>query len=268
MGDSSSLRSPEALHLPVMLFATLAVVSLLVTSIAASPTPVIEARAANPTIYVRIEGPTKTIYEQTTHPSPLAYLTNNGHTAKCNGPKSAPGVTSLAVLQETGQFFQSNWTGKTFGEITKLNGTSNNVTHHWGVLQNYIGNDGKGPIVLLDPNSGLYCSETLDNLQHMLYAFLGDYAITKFLILSGPKTAKVGETVQYKVPDAPEGTYVNDLSVDTTTGQRVYAEFGPNTNLNSTVSIKFTKKGTYNLKAHCPADTTCVRSNHVVTVVS
>ena len=71
-----------------------------------------------------------------------------------------------------------------------------------------------------------------------------------------------------KVPYAPEGTYVNDLSVDTTTGQSVYAEFGANTNLNSTVSIKFTKKGTYNLKAHCPSGSACVRSNHVVTVVS
>ncbi|KZP13998.1 hypothetical protein FIBSPDRAFT_868722, partial [Athelia psychrophila] len=40
--------------------------------------------------------------------------------------------------------------------------------------------------------------------------------------MSGPKTAKVGATVKYEVPYAPEGVYVNDLSVDTTTGQRVH----------------------------------------------
>ncbi|KAF7969388.1 hypothetical protein HWV62_27435 [Athelia sp. TMB] len=247
-----------------MFFPTLAALSVLAASVAASPTPVIEARAANPTIYMRIEGPTKTIYEQTIHPSPEASLTNNGHTAKCNGPKSAPGVTSLAALQETGQFFESTWTGSTFGEITKLNGTSNNANDQWGVLINNIVNDGLGGIVLQDPNSG----STLPNLQHMLYAFFGDIDATQFLILSGPKTASVGETVQYKVPYAPEDTYVNDLSVDTTAGQRVFAEFGANSNLNSTVSIKFTKKGTYNMKAHCPTGSACVRSNHVVTVVS
>ncbi|KAF7969248.1 hypothetical protein HWV62_27899 [Athelia sp. TMB] len=251
-----------------MFFSTLAVLSLFAASVAASPTPVNEARAANPTIYMRIEGPTKTIYEQTIHPSPVASLTNNGHTAKCNGPKSSPGVTSLAALSEIGQFFQSEWTGKTFGEITKLNGTSNNANDQWGILINNIGNDGLGGIVLQDPNSGAYCSQTLPNLQHMLYAFFGDIDATQFLILSGPKTAKVGETVQYKVPFAADNTYVNDLSVDTTTGQRVYAKFGSNNGADATVSIKFTKKGTYNLKAHCPSGSACVRSNHVVTVVS
>ncbi|KZP16727.1 hypothetical protein FIBSPDRAFT_865697 [Athelia psychrophila] len=70
------------------------------------------------------------------------------------------------------------------------------------------------------------------------------------------------------VPFAPSGTYVNDLSVDTTTGQRVHATFGSNSGPNSAVSIKFTKKGSYNMKAHCVDTETCLRSNHVVTVVS
>ena len=104
--------------------------------------------------------------------------------------------------------------------------------------------------------------------------------------MSGPKTAKVGQTVQCspsrisssvlanqisltdEVPYAPAGTYVNDLSVDTTTGQRVHATFGANSGPDASVSIKFTKKGSYNMKAHCLDTETCLRSNHVVTVVS
>ncbi|KAF7969389.1 hypothetical protein HWV62_27437 [Athelia sp. TMB] len=255
-----------------MLFSTLVAFSVLVVSAAASPTPVIEARAANPTIYMRIEGPTKTIYEQTIHPSPQVSLTNNGHTARCDGRTSTPGVTSLVALKQTGQYFESSWNGTNFGYVTKINGTKNE-NDQWGVLLNNIGNDGLGGIVLEgydnynDPELD-FCTKVLPNLQHMLYAFFGDIDETGFLILSGPKTASVGETVKYKVPYAPEGTYVNDLSVDTTTGQRVYAEFGANTDLNSTVSIKFSKKGTYNMKAHCPSGSACVRSNHVVTVVS
>ncbi|KAF7966852.1 hypothetical protein HWV62_36707 [Athelia sp. TMB] len=86
--------------------------------------------------------------------------------------------------------------------------------------------------------------------------------------MSGPKTAKVGKTVHYEVPYAPAGTYVNDLSTDTTTGQRVHATFGPGSGPTASVSIKFKKKGTYNMKAHCASTTSCLRSNHVVTIVS
>lgn len=71
-----------------MLFTVLATLSLLVASVAASPTSVIEARAAKPTIYMRIEGPTKTIYEKTIVASPRLTLTNNGHTANCECPLS------------------------------------------------------------------------------------------------------------------------------------------------------------------------------------
>jgi hypothetical protein len=35
------------------------------------------------------------------------------------------------------------------------------------------------------------------------------------------------------------------------------------------VFIKFKEAGTYNMKAHCPStNNACVRSNHVLTVVS
>ncbi|KAF7974452.1 hypothetical protein HWV62_12196 [Athelia sp. TMB] len=251
-----------------MLFNLLSTLSLLVVSAAASPSPVIEARAANPTIYMRIEGPTKTIYEKTIVASPKTYLTNNGHTARCNGPKSAPGVTSLVALQETGQFFQSTWTGSTFGEITKLNGTSKNAEKEWVIAINNIANGGKGGIPIQNPNNGDYCDETIPNQQHLLYAFISDAGTTQPLIMSGPKTAKVGQTVHYEVPYAPDGTYVNDLTVDSTTGQRVHATFGPNSGPTASVPIKFSKKGTYNMKAHCVSTTSCLRSNHVVTVVS
>ena len=73
----------ELLSTISMIFPTLATLSLLVASVAASPTPVLAARAANPTIYMRIEGPTKTIYEKTIVASPQTSLTNNGHTAVC-----------------------------------------------------------------------------------------------------------------------------------------------------------------------------------------
>jgi hypothetical protein len=72
-----------------------------------------------------------------------------------------------------------------------------------------------------------------------------------------------------KVPFAVAGAYVNDLSVDTKTGQRVYAEFPNDNDGNATVFIKFKEAGTYNMKAHCPStNNACVRSNHVLTVVS
>ncbi|KAF7966363.1 hypothetical protein HWV62_38937 [Athelia sp. TMB] len=250
-----------------MFFTVIVTLSLFLSSVVASPAPVVEARAAKPTIYMRIEGPTKTIYEKTIVASPELFLTNNGHTAKCNGPKTSPGVTSLVALQETGQFFQSKWTGTTFGEITKLNGTSNNADKQWVVAINNIANGGKGGIPVQNPNNGEYCSQTIPNLQHLLFAFVSDVG-TQPLIMSGPKTAKVGQTVQYTVPFAPSGTYVNDLSVDTTTGQRVHATFSGNSGPDSSVSIKFTKKGSYNMKAHCLDTETCLRSNHVVTVVS
>jgi len=248
-----------------MFFSTLVTISLLLASVSASPTPVIEARAsaASPsaTIYMRIEGPTKTIYEKTIVASAKSSLTNNGHTAKCNG-KSTAGVTNLVALQETGQFFIADWDGTTFGPPTKINGTSNNADKQWGPLINNIENG-----IILQQGSDV-CSQTLPNLQHFLFAFFGDIDDTSFLEMSGPKTAKVGQTVQYQVPFAPKGAFVNDLSVDTTTGQKVYGEFTSDPDANSTVSIKFTKKGTYNMKAHCPSGAACVRSNHVVTVVS
>ncbi|KZP08340.1 hypothetical protein FIBSPDRAFT_874620 [Athelia psychrophila] len=87
--------------------------------------------------------------------------------------------------------------------------------------------------------------------------------------MSGPATAKVGSTVEYTIPYAPDGTYLNDLSVDTTTGQTVSGEYtGAGDSSTSSIPITFTKAGTYSMKAHCPSGSACVRSNHVVTVVS
>ena len=40
------------------------------------------------------------------------------------------------------------------------------------------------------------CSKVIPNLQHMLYAFFGDIDATNFMIMSGPKTANIGEAVQ------------------------------------------------------------------------
>jgi len=257
-----------------MFFSALASLSLLAASVAATPSPVLQARAATTTVYVRIEGPTKTIYEKTIYPTPETSLTLSGHTAKCNGtPKTAAGVTSLAALQQTGQYFETEWNGTTFGAPTKINGTSNKADQRltWGSLFNNIGNAGLGGIILQGYEDGVYadyCFQTLPNLQHFLFAYFGDIDETQFLIMSGPKTATVGSTVQYSVPFAADATYVNDLSVDTTTGQSVYGVFGSDNGQNATVSIKFTKAGTYNMKAHCPAGSACVRSNHVVTVVS
>ena len=94
-----------------MFFSTLASFSLLAASVAAIPTRY-QARASTETIYMRIEGPTKTIYEKTIQASPQTKLTNNGHTATCNGtPKTAAGVTSLVALQETGQSFTADVCG-------------------------------------------------------------------------------------------------------------------------------------------------------------
>ncbi|KAF7976426.1 hypothetical protein HWV62_6845 [Athelia sp. TMB] len=251
-----------------MLFPAVAVLSLFVASTAASGTPVLEARAAKTTIYMRIEGPTKTIYEKTIHATPLPSILNNGHTAVCNGtPKTAAGVTNIAALQQTGQYFKALWNGTTFGQIAKLNGTSNTADIQWGSLYNNIGNG----VILQGTHDATfehYCYETIENLQHFLFAYFGNVNDTTFLEMSGPKTAKVGSTVLYEVPNAPQGAYVNDLSVDTTTGQKVYGEFGANAGPNATVSIKFTKAGTYNMKAHCPSGSSCVRSNHVLHVKS
>ncbi|KZP14001.1 hypothetical protein FIBSPDRAFT_1049059 [Athelia psychrophila] len=260
-----------------MFFSTLVSLALLVSSVAASPTPALAARAATTTVYMRIEGPTKTIYEKTIYPTIEKTLTNNGHTATCNGtPKTAAGVTSLVALQETGQFFKANWNGKTFGGITKINGTTNSADKQWGSIFNNAANGGTngGGIVLQGDGDGTdtefdeFCYQTLPSGQHFLFAYFGDIEETNFLIMSGPKTAKVGVSVEYEVPYAPSGTYVNDLSVDTTTGQKVYGSSTGDGSATTSISIKFTKAGTYNMKAHCPSGSACVRSNHVVTVVS
>lgn len=63
---------------------------------------------ATTTVYMRIEGPTHTIYEQTLQASTQTTLTNNGHTAKCDGAGSETGVTSLTALAQTGQSFYTN----------------------------------------------------------------------------------------------------------------------------------------------------------------
>ena len=84
--DSSSRPLRALIRLSstnTMFVPTVAALSLLVASAAASGTPVLEARTANPTIYMRIEGPTKTIYEKTIVASPLPSILNNGHTAVC-----------------------------------------------------------------------------------------------------------------------------------------------------------------------------------------
>ncbi|KAF7982479.1 hypothetical protein HWV62_28050 [Athelia sp. TMB] len=144
-----------------MLLPILTALPFLAATVYGSPTPIIDARAASPTVFMRIEGPTKTIYEKTIVASPKVSLSNSGHTAQCDGPKSAPGVTSLAALEESGQSFQSSnkpqrnpglqWIGNTFGEITKLGGTSSEGTgKEWGVLINDIGDEGLGGIFLQD----------------------------------------------------------------------------------------------------------------------
>ncbi|KAJ7105422.1 hypothetical protein C8R43DRAFT_1046824 [Mycena crocata] len=256
-----------------MLFSAVTL-SLLALSVVATPSPVLQARAATTTVFMRIEGPTKTILEKTIFPAPETSLTVSGHTAKCDGtPKTAAGITSLVALQQTGQFFEAEWNGTTFGAPTKINGTSNKADQSltWGSLFNNIGNAGTGGIVLQGGSGNVFddfCFQTLPNLQHFLFAYFGDIDETQFLIMSGPKTATVGSAVQYSVPFAPDGTYVNDLSVDTTTGESVHGVFEGDNGQDGKVSITFTKAGTYNMKAHCPAGAACVRSNHVVTVVS
>jgi hypothetical protein len=258
-----------------MLFSPLAYLFLVTASVAATPTPSLDARASTETIYMRIEGPTKTIYEKTIQASPQTTLANNGHTATCDGtPETAAGVTSLVALQETGQSFTADWNGTVFGYVTHINGTTNSAENQWGALFNNVGPSGTGGIVLQGYDDGTnteyesFCYQTLPDKQHFLFAYFGDIDSTNFMFMSGPKTAAVGQTVKYTVPFATDDAYVNDLSVDTTTGQRVFAEFGTNNGADASVSIKFTQAGTYNMKAHCPSGSACVRSNHVVTVVS
>ncbi|KZP13588.1 hypothetical protein FIBSPDRAFT_869099 [Athelia psychrophila] len=262
-----------------MYFSTLASLSLLGASVAAS-TPVLTARAATTTVYMRIEGPTKTLYEKTMYPTIKNTLTNNGHTKTCNGtPDTAAGVTSLVALQETGQYFEAQWNGTDFGAVTKLNGTSNSEKPHgqWASVFNNAANTGAngGGLILQGSDDDIgedaydqFCYQTIPDGQHFLFAYLDDFEASIFLIMSGPKTATVGSTVQYSIPYTLNGTYVNDLSVDTTTGQTVYGEYIGEQIPTSSISITFTKAGTYNMKAHCPSGSECIRSNHVVTVVS
>ena len=102
------------------------------------------------------------------------------------------------------------WNGSTFDGITKINGTSNSDDLQWGSLFNNIENgiilqDGAvSTFPLLSESfqlipilqAGDYCSETINNLQHFLFAYFGDIDDTTFLEMSGPKTASVGSTAQ------------------------------------------------------------------------
>lgn len=185
----------------------------------------------------------------------------------------------------------SQWNGTTFGGITKINGTSNSDPNLWHSIFNNNANGGTNGGGFIQQGTGYdyFCYQTLASGQHFLFAYFDDIDETVILIMSGPKTATVGSTVECTstllvylplfiqhvlvctdaVPYARGNTYVNDLSVDTTVGQSVYGEYtGDDDNADSTVSITFTKPGTYNMKAHCPTGSACVRSNHVVTVVS
>jgi len=265
-----------------MLYSVFTTFALLIASVVASPAPVVKdrdidaspvvaARAAGTTIYVRIEGPTHTIYEKTIVASAKASLTNNGHTAPCQGPSGKHGVTSLVALSETGQFFKTSFGGGTFTGVTEINKTANNSpnypNHEWFVALNDEANGGQGGF---PTESGTdFCDTIIPDKQHLLFAYIPSTGVDQALIMSGPATAKVGQTVQYEVPFAPKGTYVNDLSQDdTTTGQRVRATFAATGGSTASVSITFKNKGTYNMKAHCPDGSSCLRSNHVVTVVS
>lgn len=69
-------------------------------------------------------------------------------------------MTSLVALQQTGQYFEANvcfiscsfgssidlfywqWNGTTFGDVTKLNGTSNSADLQWGSFFNNAANGG------------------------------------------------------------------------------------------------------------------------------
>jgi len=203
----------------------------------------------------------------------MTTLSNDGHSAQCNGaPITAAGVTSLVALQQTGIPFTADWNGTVYGSPNIINGVPNTNDFSWGVIFDAGGfplqGDGDGTNLEFDQ----VCYETLPNKQRMLYAYFGDAESTQFLTMSGPTTAKVGDTVQYTVPFAPVNTFVNDLSVDTTSGQRVVGVFGAGSDNSDTasVSIKFTEAGTYNMKAHCPSGSsdTCLRSGRIVTVVS
>ncbi|KAJ7060832.1 hypothetical protein C8F01DRAFT_1141010 [Mycena amicta] len=257
-----------------MICSTAAFFSLLAAA-STSASPSLEARATTATIFMRIEGPTKTIYEKTIVASSVSSITASGHTAVCNGsPKVAAGVTSLEALAQTGQFFEADFNGTTFGYVTKINGTTNSAAKQWGTLINNAPNG--GGLILQGVDDGTnteyqdFCFTTLPNDQHMLYAYFGDFDDTNFMFMSGPATAKVGQTVQYVVPFAEDNAYVNDLGQDGASGQRVFAQFpvGSSSNSTASVSITFPAAGTYNMKAHCPTGSACLRSNHVLTVVS
>jgi hypothetical protein len=226
------------------------------------------------TIYMRIEGPTHTIYEETLQATSQEWLTNNGRSFHCNGtPNTTAGVTSLEALQQAGQYFDVDSNGLTYGYVTLINETANNADDQWGVIFNNWAEDGSLILQGVDDGTNTeyesFCYQTLENDQHMLYAFFGDFDDTDFIFLTGPATASVGETVTYTTTYAPPGSWLNDLSTDATLdGQRVYAEIDSSHGDTWTATITFTEAGSYNLKAHCAADTACVRSNHLVTVVS
>lgn len=55
------------------------------------------------------------------------------------------------------------------------------------------------------------------------------------------------------VPYAPLGTYGNDPSVDSTTGQRMLSVVHRSNSETAAISIKFTNPGTHSMKAHCPS---------------
>jgi len=216
---------------------------------------------------MRIEGPTHTIYEETIVVSPKTEITNNGHTASCDGPKGSTGASILAALQETGQFFQTNWTGSAFGGITKINETESKNNNTW-VMSLTAPESGSGPLATVSAID--YCQTVLPNHQHVLYAYIREPGAKHVLIMSGPSTAKVGVPATYTVPYAIDGSWVSDVSVDSIAYETVHKTFygtnvgGPDVS----VDITFPKAGTYNMKAHCAVGSYCVRSNHVVTVVT
>jgi hypothetical protein len=187
------------------------------------------AMAAPVTVNLRIEGPTRTLYEGpvTTDVRPFHFTGDVAHTCDGTapfGPSATPVVTRGAVVTAaeeaapftvTGTWFASF--GPSFSEIAgedvNYDGATNRfLVEYLNAAQSQLGS----------------CGEAVAPGDDVLYAY--GTGSEPLLALSGPTTAKPGESVTLKVTDAKTGASVAGATVDgrqsATDGGVVVGPFG------------------------------------------
>jgi hypothetical protein len=206
------------------------------------------AIAAPVTAQLRVEGSTSTLFEGPITTDGKAIDKGDGP-HPCDGttasPAQPPGPTMTAALDDASIAAGFRWeaTWFSFGDffISKIGSDEGSQSAFWGTVLNF------------QPTPVGGCWQQVREGDDLLFAF-GDVYTQPLLKLSGPPTAKVGQSVAFTVTDGGTGSPVRGASV---AGRRTFTD--------GRARVLFDSPGLKRLKAEMPK---AIRSSAVAVCVA